>query len=115
LIHEDDAFFGCEIDHVISVKHGGATALDNLAYACFFCNRKKGSDIGSRASPTGSFVRFFNPREDAWTDHFRLEGATIAPLTPIGQATSRILDFNGTDRTLERKALLDAGKHIGIR
>ena len=47
LIAETDTFFGCEVDHIISEKHGGATQLDNLAYACTFCNRHKGSDIGS--------------------------------------------------------------------
>ncbi len=47
LIHEDDTFFGCEVDHIISMKHGGPTEADNLAYACAFCNRQKGSDIGS--------------------------------------------------------------------
>lgn len=24
LIHEDDTVFGCEVDHTISTKHGGA-------------------------------------------------------------------------------------------
>lgn len=27
LIGEDDTFFGCQIDHIISRKHGGETAL----------------------------------------------------------------------------------------
>jgi 5-methylcytosine-specific restriction endonuclease McrA len=31
LIHEDDTYFGCEVDHVISEKHGGLTAAENLA------------------------------------------------------------------------------------
>ncbi len=35
LIHEDDTFFGCEVDHIISEKHGGPTREENLAYACF--------------------------------------------------------------------------------
>lgn len=47
LIHEQDTAFGCAIDHIISLKHGGATDADNLAYAYVFCNRFKGSDIGS--------------------------------------------------------------------
>jgi HNH endonuclease len=29
LIHEDDTFFGCEVDHIISEKHGGQTAEIN--------------------------------------------------------------------------------------
>jgi len=47
LIHEDDAFFGCEVDHIISEKHDGQTEAENLAFACAFCNRSKGSDVGS--------------------------------------------------------------------
>ncbi|MEH2075617.1 MAG: HNH endonuclease [Nostoc sp.] len=27
-----------QVDHIISVKHGGATRADNLCYACIFCN-----------------------------------------------------------------------------
>jgi hypothetical protein len=36
LIHEEDTFFGCEVDHIISEKHGGSTDAGNLAYACLF-------------------------------------------------------------------------------
>jgi 5-methylcytosine-specific restriction endonuclease McrA len=82
LVHEDDAVFGCEVDHIISEKHGGATDAGNLAYACAFCNRAKGSDIGSIVPGTGHFVRFFNPRTDRWAEHF-------ARVPPMGQ-----LDFS---------------------
>lgn len=111
LIHEEDTFFGCEVDHVISVKHGGPTEADNLAYACVFCNRQKGSDIGSILWRTGEFKRFFNPRADRWADHFRLNAAVIEPLTPIGEVTVRILDLNSPDRLLERQALIAAHKY----
>lgn len=33
LIHEVDTYFGCQVDHIISEKHGGATELENLALA----------------------------------------------------------------------------------
>lgn len=110
LVHEDDAFYGCEVDHIISVKHGGETREDNLAYACLFCNRNKGSDISSRIPETVQLVRFFNPRLDRWSDHFRIEGAMIMPLTSIGEATARILRFNEEDRVLEREALKAVGR-----
>jgi hypothetical protein len=111
LLHEDDTFFGCEVDHVISVKHGGPTAADNLAYACVFCNLHKGSDLGSISWPGGALVRFFNPRVDRWAEHFRLNGAIIAPLTPIGEVTARILGFNSSERILERRALMAIGRY----
>ena len=34
-------FFPHEVEHVIAIKHGGQTATDNLALACFQCNRYK--------------------------------------------------------------------------
>ena len=105
LVHEDDTYFGCQVDHIISEKHGGLTVADNLAYACAFCNRNKGSDIGSIAWQTGQFCRFFNPRIDRWADHFALTGVRIVTRTDIGEVTARILDFNNIDRLMERQEL----------
>lgn len=114
LIHEDDTFFGCQVDHIISVKHGGATEANNLAYACGFCNRQKGSDIGSISRQSGQIIRFFNPRTDNWSDHFELEGAVIKSLTEIGEVTARILGFNDSDRLLERRILMAVGRYPTI-
>ena len=111
LIHEEDTFFGCEVDHIISLKHAGPTEADNLAYACVFCNRQKGSDIGSISQETGEFSRFFNPRIDRWSEHFRLEGPIIQPQTDIGEVTVRILEFNHSDRLLERQTLMAVGRY----
>ncbi|MEX2286499.1 MAG: HNH endonuclease signature motif containing protein [Planctomycetaceae bacterium] len=105
LIHEDDTYLGCQVDHIVSLKHGGRTDADNLAYACTFCNRSKGSDIGSIALSTNQFTRFYNPRLDRWADHFMLIGARIEPLTPIGEITSLIFEFNRAERVLERELL----------
>ena len=102
---------GCEIDHIISVKHGGLTTEDNLAYACVYCNLHKGADLGSVNWQTGELVRFFNPRRDFWGEHFQLNGAVIQPLTYIGEVTARILDFNSEDRIIERQALIEVDKY----
>lgn len=111
LIHEDETFLGCQVDHVISEKHGGATEADNLSYACTFCNRAKGTDIGSIAPSSGEYVRFFNPRTDHWADHFALNGVVIEPQTLIGEATARILGFNEPDRLLERVMIQNVGRY----
>ncbi len=108
LLHEEDTLFGFEVDHVISEKHGGPTREDNLAYACLSCNRNKGSDIATLTPEAGSLVRFYHPRLDGWHNHFMLDtadGITILPLTEVGEATTRIFDFNNRDRLLERQAL----------
>ncbi len=110
LIHEDDTYWGCQIDHIISEKHGGETKADNLAHACSFCNRNKGSDVAS-ITLDGQFIRFFNPRIDKWSAHFRLDGITITPLTNIGEVTARILGFNQIDRLFERQELLELGRY----
>jgi len=114
LVHEDDTVFGCEVDHIISAKHGGATDAENLAYACAFCNRAKGSDIGSIVPGTGRFVRFFNPRTDRWAEHFTLDGVTLVPLSDIGEVTARILVFNDSDRLLERQTLQAVGRYPSV-
>jgi len=109
LIAEADTFYGCEVDHVISLKHGGSSESDNLAYACALCNRAKGSDVGSIAS-SGEFTRFFNPRTDVWSQHFLLEGAAIRSITPIGEVTARIFGFNDGARLHEREEMIRFGK-----
>jgi HNH endonuclease len=114
LLHEDDAYFGCEVDHIISEKHGGLTNADNIAYACTTCNRSKGSDVGSIVMPldSGVFSRFFNPSSDRWCDHFALDDEiTIVPLSNIGEVTARILDFNSSERLLERQSLREIGQY----
>lgn len=111
LIHDDDTFLGCEVDHIISLKHGGSTEAENLAYACCFCNRHKGSDIASIVKETGNLARFFNPRLDRWAEHFHFSGNIIEPLTDVGEATARIFGFNASERILERESLIAIGHY----
>lgn len=113
LIAEDDTFFGCQVDHIISEKHGGPTTTTNLAYACAFCNRAKGSDLGSLAHATGQLTRFYNPRTDRWSEHFVLNGVSIIPRTEVGEVTARIFGFNEGDRVLEREALVASSRFPG--
>lgn len=110
LISEEDSG-GCQFDHIISVKHGGKTTAENLAYACLYCNLNKGTDLGSIIWRTGELVRFFNPRREKWSEHFRLEGAIIQSLTDIGEVTARILQFNSSDRLLERQLLIEVNRY----
>ncbi len=111
LIHERDTILGCTVDHIVSEKHSGPTAAENLAFACAPCNRAKGSDVGSLVAGCNAFVRFFNPRADRWSEHFQLDGVHIKPLTPIGVATTQILGMNRSERIEERRALIAAGKY----
>ena len=40
-----------------------------------------------------------------------LDGVTIVALADIGEVTSRLLDFNNSDRLLERQVLRDVGRY----
>jgi hypothetical protein len=105
------SFLAFEIEHIIAEKHGGATTEDNLALACPYCNRFKGTDLGSLNPVTGQLAPFFNPRTQRWTEHFRLAGAQIAPLTPAGRVTVVILQLNHSDRISERQRLIEVGAY----
>jgi len=111
LISEQDTILGCAIDHVISIKHGGSSEIDNLAYCCVYCNRFKGSDIGSIILDKKEFSRFYHPRWDHWGTHFKLNNCVIEALTSIGEVTARILGFNDQTRLLERQLLIDRRKY----
>lgn len=111
LIAEEDAYFIFQVEHIISHKHGGSSELENLALACVFCNRYKGSDIASLTPETGELIRFYNPRTDRWREHFRLNGVVIESLTEIGEATIRILQMNHDDQILERQVLSRHGRY----
>ena len=104
-IHENDAGFAHQVDHILSRKHGGTSTLDNLAYACILCNRHKGTDVAAIDPQSGKAIRLFNPRRDRWTDHFRFDDKTAVALTASGRATVRLLRLNAQERIAERRAL----------
>lgn len=105
------ALLSFEMEHIISEKHGGLTSFENLALACPYCNRAKGSDLGSLDPQTQQLTPFFNPRTQRWSDHFTLSDATIIPQTPEGRVTTAILQFNVPERLWERKTLISTGQY----
>jgi hypothetical protein len=96
LMHEDDAVFGCEVDHIISEKHGGPTDAENLAYACTFCNGYRYNFTTAVDPHTQTVVPLFNPRTQQWAEHFlwTADGVRIVGTSPIGRATCSRLDVN---------------------
>jgi hypothetical protein len=44
------------VDHIIPLTQGGQDTLDNLALACFHCNRKKGAKTTAIAPLSGTEV-----------------------------------------------------------
>jgi len=110
LIAEEDSYYRHQIEHIISLKHGGSSGPENLALSCAFCNRNKGSDIAS-LGPDSQLVRFYNPRTDKWLEHFRLDDVIFTPLSRIGEATIRILRINDDEHVLERETLAQRGRY----
>jgi hypothetical protein len=58
-----------------------------------------------QSNESGHIVPLFNPRREAWKDHFLLDGLEIVGLTPTGRATARVLGMNTPTRIELRAAL----------
>lgn len=95
-------FYPHEVDHVVALKHGGETEANNLAYACWRCNRRKGSDLGSFDPQTKVFSFLFNPRTQAWANHYAIDKNRIVGLSPEGRTTTQLLQLNSRERLAER-------------
>jgi hypothetical protein len=108
LLHEDDSFVARHVDHIVSRKHGGMSNPENLSYCCIRCNLW---DLGSLSTLTGELIPFFNPRRQRWSDHFRLDGVMIEPLTAEGEVTATVLRLNLDKRIIERRLLINAGRY----
>lgn len=85
----------------------------NLAWACARCNDFKGSDIATYLPGTNKLVRLFNPRTDAWDDHFFWDGTHLRANTEIAQGTIALLRLNADNRVMLRQALMDEGLFFG--
>ena len=112
LLPAEVAFFPHEVDHVIAEKHGGVTDAGNLAFACWRCNRHKGSDLTSFDPQTRILTPLFNPRTQAWAEHFAYEGERLIGLTPEARTTVELLRLNSEERLIERGSLA-SGKEEG--
>ncbi len=84
------------IDHVISLRQGGSDHLDNLALACFHCNRYKSSFQTAIDPETQQPTALFNPRNQAWSDHFvwSIDTLTILGISAVGRVTIATLRLN---------------------
>lgn len=110
LTHEDDVLIPHEPDHIVAEQHGGQTTAENLALACFHCNRRKGPNLASVDPATGEVVRLFQPRTTRWQEHFAVSGLLLIGLTPAGRATIGLLRLNSPERVALREALTAAGR-----
>ena len=98
-----------EIDHIIPRKHSGTTESQNLALACFYCNRYKGPNIAGFDVGLSEPTRLFHPRKDDWAQHFQWKGTQLFGITAIGRVTIELLRMNHPEMIVVREALLDEG------
>jgi HNH endonuclease len=101
------------VDHIIPLSLGGGEQLENLALACFHCNRRKTNLLTALDPKSETEVPLFNPRQDSWGEHFRwsMDGLIIIGMTAIGRATVTALLLN-RDRVIPiRAADLEIGRH----
>jgi hypothetical protein len=101
-----------EVDHVIPEKHGGLSVLDNLALACFFCNRYKGPNLSGFDPATGALTQLFDPRSQIWADHFFWSGGELQGKTANGRATIAVLRINDLARVAHRAVLSASGDFV---
>lgn len=101
------------IDHIIPLVEGGSDTVDNLALACFHCNRRKAAKQSALDPETETVVPLFNPRLDEWSVHFKwsIDGLYILPQTAIGRATAALLLLNRERVVLIRAADVEVGRH----
>lgn len=101
------------LDHVIPPGAGGSEVLENLALACFHCNRRKSNKQMATDQQSGVLVPLFNPRTQPWAEHFiwSTDGLLILPRTAVGRATVALLELN-RERILKiRRADVEVGRH----
>ena len=101
------------IDHILPVSLGGSNDLDNLALACFTCNRQKSNQIEAVDPRSGKLVPIFDPRQEQWSVHFMwsTDKLYIIGCTPIGRATVVTLDLNRERIVMIRSADLAVNRH----
>jgi 5-methylcytosine-specific restriction endonuclease McrA len=98
------------VEHILPRKHGGGDESSNLCLACNHCNLHKGCNLSGRDPETGAVTRLFNPRVDRWSEHFKLERASIIGLTATGRTTLRVLNMNDAERVELRLEALELGR-----
>jgi hypothetical protein len=101
------------VDHTIPRSLGGRDELENLALACFHCNRRKTNRVTAVDPQSGTAVSLFNPRQEHWQEHFMWskDGRFILGITATGRATVTALALNRERVIAIRAADREMGRH----
>jgi hypothetical protein len=101
------------VDHVMPLSLGGVDDLENLALACFHCNRRKTNRLTAVDPQSNEETPLFNPRRQGWHEHFiwSADGLLIVALTAVGRATISTLVLNRERVINIREADKAIGRH----
>ncbi len=101
------------IDHTLPESLDGSTDFENLAYACFLCNRLKSNKLKIFDTATDKWIQLFNPRKDIWQEHFAWndDATPIVGITVIGRITVNELKLNREKLIEYRLSLIPFGTH----
>jgi HNH endonuclease len=101
------------VDHVVPLSLGGVDDLENLALACFHCNRRKTNRLTGTDPQSNEEVPLFNPRQKACREHFiwSMDRLIILASTTVGRATISTLALNRERVINIREADKAVGRH----
>lgn len=101
------------IDHTLPESLDGATDFENLAYACFLCNRLKSNKLNVFDRTSDKWIPLFNPRKDIWSKHFAWndDATRIIGITITGSITVNQLKLNREKLIEYRHSLILFGEH----
>ena len=97
--HAPEAIFNVpfEVEHILPLAKSGLDDESNWALACRSCNLNKSDRVDGIDPVTQQRIRFFNPRQDNWPDHFSIEPShpfNLQGRTAIARATIEQLRMN---------------------
>jgi hypothetical protein len=101
------------LEHIIPKAAGGPTRRENLWLSCYRCNEFKGPATHAIDPTNGARVALFDPRRQAWSEHFRWspDGLRILGITSTGRATAVALRLNNAVVVTARRWWVAAGWH----
>ena len=101
------------IEHIIPKASGGTSDEENLWLACSVCNNYKGTQTHAIDPLTRDRVHLFNPRRQAWAEHFlwSADGTRVIGLTATGRATIDAFRLNKPFRIHTRQRWASVGWH----
>jgi hypothetical protein len=103
--------FPFEVEHIIPISRQGVDNEVNLALACRSCNLRKGTRVSGIAPDSNTEVRFFDPRQDWWSDHFQVhsESGIVTGITSIRKVTVENLAMNSSAQVAARQLWIRLG------